>query len=266
MPDLAPLRIGRHACAIYSPHVMKAPQTQSRSSVPLFAQVRDALREHILSGGLSTGGKLPSEGELEATYQVSRITVRQALAGLHASGLIEKVNGKGSFVKRPDPPRGLGPLTGFYETMRRRGHTALGKVSAIRHIQANPQVAANLKISIGLPVSAVTIMRMVDGEPYARHIAYASAGLIERLVLEDLETNDLITIAQERLGYRLDHSDMDISADIANARIAKSLGITPGAPVLRLCITSVDARGEPLIFSEFLGRGDRFHYQLTAKR
>ena len=43
-------------------------------------------------------------------------------------------------------------------------------------------------------------------------------------------------------------------------------GIAPGAPVLRLCITSVDARGVPLIFSEFLGRGDRFHYQLTVKR
>ncbi len=245
---------------------MKSSQPQPRSSVPLFAQVRDALREHILGGSLSAGSKLPSEGELEAAYGVSRITVRQALADLHASGLIEKVNGKGSFVKRPDPPRGLGPLTGFYEIMRRRGHTALGKVSAIRHTQASPQVATSLKIPVSSPVSAVTIMRMVDGEPYARHIAYASAGLIERLVQEDLETNDLITIAQERLGYRLDHSDLDISADVADARVAKSLGIAPGAPVLRLCITSVDARGVPLIFSEFLGRGDRFHYQLTVKR
>jgi GntR family transcriptional regulator len=90
--------------------------------------------------------------------------------------------------------------------------------------------------------------------------------LIEKLVEEDLETNDLITIAQERLGYRLDHSDMDISADLADARVAKCLGIAPGSAVLRLCIASIDARGEPLIFSEFLGRGDRFHYLLTVKR
>lgn len=236
------------------------------SSTPLFVQVRDALREHILSGSLSAGSKLPSEGDLEAKYGVSRITIRQALSDLQGLGLIEKVNGKGSFVKRPDPPRGLGPLTGFYETMRRRGHTALGKVSAIKHTTASQQVAANLKIPFGSPISAVTILRLVDGEPYARHIAYANAKLIERLVAEDLETNDLITIAQERLGYRLDHSDMDISADIANASVAKCLAIKRGAPVLRLCIASIDVRGEPLIFSELLGRGDRFHYLLTVKR
>lgn len=245
---------------------MKIPSDLSISTVPLFAQVRDALREHILSGNLAIGSKLPSEGELEASYRVSRITIRQALADLHGSGLIEKINGKGSYVRRPEPPRGLGPLTGFYETMRRRGHTALGKVSAIRHSKASSQVAANLKVPTGSPVASVTIMRMVDGEPYARHVAYANANLIEKLVAEDLETNDLITIAQDRLGYRLDHSDLDISADIADTKIAKSLAIAPGAPVLRLCIASIDARGEPLIFSEFVGRGDRFHYRLTVKR
>jgi GntR family transcriptional regulator len=245
---------------------MQKLQNSSACATPLFAQVRDALREHILSGSLEVGRKLPSEGELEASYGVSRITIRQALADLHGSGLIEKINGKGSYVRRPEPPRGLGPLTGFYETMRRRGHTALGKVSAVKHSKASTLIAANLKIPSGSPVASVTIMRMVDGEPYARHIAYANANLIEKLVEEDLETNDLITIAQERLGYRLDHSDLDISADIADAKMAKSLAISEGAPILRLCIASIDARGEPLIFSEFVGRGDRFHYLLTVKR
>jgi GntR family transcriptional regulator len=245
---------------------MRDPRRPAQFSAPLFVQVRDALREHIISGDLAVGSKLPSEGELESKYGVSRITIRQALSDLQGLGLIEKVNGKGSFVRRPDPPRGLGPLTGFYETMRRRGHTALGKVSAIRHTKASQQVAANLKIPAGSPVSSITILRLVDGEPYARHTAYANAKLIERLFAEDLETNDLITIAQARLGYRFDHSDMDISADIANANVAKCLAIAPGSPVLRLCIASIDVRGEPLIFSELLGRGDRFHYLLTLKR
>ena len=245
---------------------MAASRRPALASTPLFAQLRDTLRTHILSGGLAPGSKLPSEGELEAAHGVSRVTVRQALADLHAAGLIEKVNGKGSFVKRPEPPRGLGPLTGFYETMRRRGHIAVGKVSPVRHTSARAKVAAALKISAGSPVSAITIMRLVDGEPYARHVAYASSGFLERIAQEDLETNDLITIAQDRLGYRMDHSDMEISAESADARLAQSLGIEQGAPVLRLCIASVDAQGIPLIYSEFAGRGDRFHYQLTIKR
>jgi GntR family transcriptional regulator len=245
---------------------MRSTKSLASASAPLFAQVRDALRDLILSSALPVGSKLPSEGELEARYGVSRITVRQALADLQGLGLIEKVNGRGSFVRGPDSPGGLGPLTGFYETMRSRGHTALGKVSSVRQIKASQQVAAQLKVATGSPISSVTILRMVDGEPYARHIAYANANLIEKLVAEDLEKNDLITIAQERLGYRLAHSEIDISADIADAKVAKFLAITQGGPVLKLCVTSFNARGEPLIFSEFLGRGDRFHYLLTLDR
>ena len=245
---------------------MSNPKALASSSAPLFAQVRDTLRELILSSALPVGSKLPSEGELETRYGVSRITVRQALADLQGLGLIEKVNGRGSFVRRPDSPGGLGPLTGFYETMRSRGHSALGKVTAVRQTKANQQVATHLKVAKGSPVGTVTILRMVDGEPYARHIAYANTHLIEKLIAEDLETNDLITIAQERLGYRLAHSEIDISADLADAKVAKFLAIAQGAPVLKLSVTSMNARGEPLIFSEFLGRGDRFHYLLTINR
>ena len=122
------------------------------SAVTLFAQVRERLRERIVSGALGTGDKLPSESELEAEFGVSRITVRQALSGLHAAGLIEKVNGRGSFVTRPASPRELGPMSGFYETMRRRGHVAHGKVSRVRRVRADAAVAAGLKLSPGTPL------------------------------------------------------------------------------------------------------------------
>lgn len=62
---------------------------QRVSATPLFAQVREYLRERIASGVLGAGAKLPSEGELEAEFGVSRITVRQALSELHAAGLID---------------------------------------------------------------------------------------------------------------------------------------------------------------------------------
>lgn len=243
-----------------------SPPRRPTPAAPLFAQLRDRLRAHILNGGLASGSKLPSEAELEAEHGVSRITVRQALAELHAAGLIEKVNGKGSFVKRPEPPHGLGPLTGFYEVMRRRGHQALGKVSPVRAVRAGAKVAAGLRLPLHASVRAITIMRMVDGQPFARHTAWGSASLIARLASEDLQTNDLITIAQDRLGYRMDHSDMLVSAENAGAGLAKALDIEPGAAVLRLEIASFDAHGLPLLFSEFLARGDRFSYPVTIRR
>jgi DNA-binding LacI/PurR family transcriptional regulator len=58
-------------------------------------------RERILDGRLLAGTRLPNDGELAAHYQISRDTVRQALALLVNEGLIERVQGRGTFVSQP---------------------------------------------------------------------------------------------------------------------------------------------------------------------
>ena len=66
----------------------------------LFKRIESDLRQRILSNELAPGEKLPSESEMINIFGVSRITVRQALSDLQAAGLIEKINGKGSFVSK----------------------------------------------------------------------------------------------------------------------------------------------------------------------
>jgi len=70
----------------------------SVSSVPLFMHIKETIRKQILDGSYSVHSKLPSERELIALFEVSRITVRQALAELQREGLVFKINGKGTFV------------------------------------------------------------------------------------------------------------------------------------------------------------------------
>jgi GntR family transcriptional regulator len=66
--------------------------------------VADDLRRRIASGVLTAGERLPSERQLSAHYRVSTPTLRDALGVLQAEGLIEKVQGRGNFVRQP-PPR-----------------------------------------------------------------------------------------------------------------------------------------------------------------
>ncbi|QWT18021.1 GntR family transcriptional regulator [Collinsella sp. zg1085] len=68
------------------------------SPEPLYAQLRDLLRERIFSHDLRTGDRLPSEDQLIEHYGVSRITVRRALADLVGEGYLIKHSGKGTFV------------------------------------------------------------------------------------------------------------------------------------------------------------------------
>lgn len=67
----------------------------------LHFQLMTYFRERILDGRLSAGARLPTDGELAAKYQISRDSVRQALALLANEGLIDRVQGRGTFVSQP---------------------------------------------------------------------------------------------------------------------------------------------------------------------
>jgi GntR family transcriptional regulator of arabinose operon len=71
---------------------------------PLYEQIYNYLFEKIRNGELPSGGRVPSEKELADQFQVSRITSKKALEMLSANKLVERVQGKGSFVadKLPD--------------------------------------------------------------------------------------------------------------------------------------------------------------------
>ncbi|MEV2253040.1 GntR family transcriptional regulator [Streptomyces sp. NPDC050147] len=70
----------------------------------LYQQVAAAVREAILSGEFEPGAPLPSEAQLIERYQVSRPTVRNAIAALRAEGLVTVRHGKGSFVRSEGQP------------------------------------------------------------------------------------------------------------------------------------------------------------------
>ena len=74
------------------------------SRIVLYRQLANSLRERILGGTLPSGASLPTEFELSAAYGVSRGTVRQALSLLSDEGLIERVPGRGTFVRQRDRP------------------------------------------------------------------------------------------------------------------------------------------------------------------
>src|SRR5918994_460398 len=80
----------------------------ARPEVPKYIRVRDWLMEHILSSGFARGEKLPSESDLVRRFDVSRVTVRQALDALRTEGFIESRHGKGWFLRRICAVQNLG--------------------------------------------------------------------------------------------------------------------------------------------------------------
>jgi len=81
---------------IYLPRMTRP----SSRPIPKYSQVYSALRRDIESGRWREGMKLPSEAELVRQFAVSRITVTRAVKELQAAGLVQRIAGSGTFVKR----------------------------------------------------------------------------------------------------------------------------------------------------------------------
>lgn len=106
-------------------------------------QVEEALKNAVLSGTLKTGERLPAESELARQFSVSRPTIRDALAGLAAQGLIRKVPGAGggSFVQAVDH-HALGEvLRDSMHNLMRLGSVTYDEVAMMRQYLEAPSAA-----------------------------------------------------------------------------------------------------------------------------
>ena len=85
----------------------------ANSAVPLYQQVAEDIRNRITSGEYSPGQALPSESRLCELYNVSRITIRNAIADLVEQDLLVTHHGKGTFVQTPKISSSLNTFKGF---------------------------------------------------------------------------------------------------------------------------------------------------------
>ena len=97
----------------------------SPSGGPLYVQLRRRIEASIESGLLAPDTALPSEREIARVTELSRVTVRKAIADLAGQGIIVQRQGSGSYVapKRTRVEQSLSRLTSFTEDMARRGMT-----------------------------------------------------------------------------------------------------------------------------------------------
>jgi GntR family transcriptional regulator len=108
-----------------------------------YRQIADSLKRQIRHGEIGDGGRLPGEHDLAETYEVSRSTVRQALAELQQAGLIETWTGAGSFVRYDDAC--LDGEIGWGEALARQGIVTEARILRLERI-VDAKLAAELGI------------------------------------------------------------------------------------------------------------------------
>jgi GntR family transcriptional regulator len=245
----------------------KVPALQADSAVPLYSQIREQLRAEIEQEILRPGQQLPPESALMKRYQVSRITVRQALAQLQADGLVFKVPGKGTFVSVSNVTQDINRLEGFAEAMERQGRDTANKVLSHTVIKSGQAVAEKLGIAPGSYVTEIRRVRYVDKQPVSLDITYLSVEIGEFLRgTEALAHRDIFSILEEDMNIRLRYADLEIVAISPDEETQRILEMKEASPLLKIERLTHNDKNEPVDFENLYVRTDYLHYGLRLER
>ncbi|PSL02397.1 GntR family transcriptional regulator [Haloactinopolyspora alba] len=226
-----------------------------------YLQVRDYLRA-LAGSELTAGDPVPSERALCERFGVSRMTVRQAVDALVVDGILERVQGRGTFVAPPKVDLQV-RLASFTEEMTRRGMTASVKVLGAGIVEAEPDIAEALQVAVGDDVIHLHRLRFADDEPMAVEHSWLPAlrlpgfldGGVPSSVYVDLGTRGLVP----------DWGEDTIDAGEADHDEAELLTIGPGKPVLR--ITRRAFTGDQAIeYASAAYRSDRYTLWVPVSR
>lgn len=228
------------------------------SPAPYYQQLYAILRKEIVDGRWTPGDMLPSESELIEQFEVSRITVRQALEMLVNDGLIFRRRGLGTFVAVPKIEQGLNRIVSFTEDMRRRGLHPGTEILGAGLEPATAEIAGKLEVAVGEELVHIDRLRLADAEP----LSIERSHLVHRYCLGVLEHDFAKVPLREQLAssynLALVRAEQVIRAIAAPKEIADSLLIAAGSPLFYIERISYSQQDIPVEFLQLYYRGDRY--------
>lgn len=234
-----------------------------QNPVPLYRQLRDTFRQWIETGVYKPGDILPPESALEAQFDVSRITVRQAIIDLVQEGLLVRERGRGTFVKEPKITQNLNQITSWAETIMAMGMTA--KTVECRLEETGPSVWVARLLGIGLEqrVTVIKRVRYANDEPMCIMTNYIVSRYVPGLTEEGLICESLYEMIENKYNVVLSRAEETAEAVVADEYQAGTLKTYEGAPLLSVTRVTYDQNDLPFEVVKAVSRGDRYQYSAT---
>lgn len=239
---------------------------QFDDSVPLYYQIENILRERIAVGRYSLHEPFATEAQLIEEFQVSRITVRTALAALAQDGLISRRRGKGTIVAGKVQHRAPTRLRGFIEDILTMVQKSEVKVLDFDFVNASTPILNSLRLKLGERPLRVEKIRLIDNEPFSHVLNYVPPGIAKRIRRKKMEKFPLLQILESEFGIRAESGGQEITASIADPRLASLLNVMVGAPLLKIERTVYDVHQHPIEYVIVHYRADRYSYSVNLKR
>ena len=212
----------------------------------------------VAAGTLAIDDQLPSERDIAEMADVSRVTVRKAIAELVSDGLIDQRQGAGSFIRASGErfEQSLSSLVSFTENLQARGIASTSQVIMTGVFRPTPTEAMVLGLSPHHQVARVHRLRRGDGVPMALEHSSLPEDVLPRPDKVDVSLYDLLR-ARDKAPTR---AIQRVTAVNASGSVANHLELVEGSAVLQIERTAYLSTGRPIEFTSGFYRSDIYDF------
>ena len=230
-----------------------------KNGIPLYIQLKEKLLEDI-KNNYKANDIIPPEGKLEEEYQVSRITVRKAIEELEKENIVEKKQGRGTFVKEQTVLYDANMIGSLTQRLLKQNRTLTTKSKSFEIIASDE----NHFVKELLNTNRLLCMkrtRLLENAPFALMTNYFNVEMVPGLD-KKFNLESLYAFIKEEYNIELHSSDETVEAVAADAFQAEQLEIEVGMPLLSLKRLSYDKNGTPIEFSHLLIKADMYKHKI----
>lgn len=232
---------------------------------PIYQRLSDQLASDIAQNRLRPGEAIPTEAELSAKHKVALGTVRKALDRLVSKGLIERIQGSGSFVRRPDF------ATAYVRFIRYFGSAGDRRMPKSRILSRDAligprEVTDALDLGSGTQVIRLRRLRIHDGLPVLyEEIWLAEARFAAILTMPEIEPQLLYPLYESLCGQIVASAEETITIDVADDGDAVLLGLVVGCPVVVIERLALGYDDRPIEWRRSRGAASDFRYKVEIR-
>ena len=234
------------------------PGPSTPQAVAPYARIKQWLKDELSRGRWPPGAPMPSDAELVAQFGVSRMTVTRALNELRSEGLVERVQGVGTFAAHLFRVASTLRIRDLHEEITQRGHQHHAEVHVAREEPAADGLAQKLGLAVGAPVFHTLIVHFEDGlalQCEDRYVNPAAApGYLGNDFSQTTPTQYLLQVAP------LWEAQYSIEAALPTVQEAKLLGIRRDEPCLVVVRRTV-SQDVPITLARLVHPGSRYLLQ-----
>jgi GntR family transcriptional regulator len=233
----------------------------SKGASPLYHQIKEIIRKKIEDQEYLQGDILPAEQELEKLFDVSRITVRQAINDLVNEGYVERNRGKGTVVIFNKIEEPLNRIMSFTEEMKIKGYEPKTNFAKVSIVKANKTVAKFLGLDSSEKVYKIERLRSVNDSPMVFFITYLKKDLDLPLDVKEY-TGSLYELLRKNNNIIVAKAKEYFEAVACDEEIGKYLDIIENTPVLKRTRISYDNNNNLLEYTICYYRADKYRYSV----